>query len=521
MLHTSAAPAAALLLSGNPLADASQHHPLPLLGQIGSCYNLRKKKEAPPLPVGRPPTPCGRNCVKITVETTPNSEAVLDVEFEWVEVEKASDRAYRKLVQKYTVPGFRRGHAPRTMLERMIGKDAIYQEGVDDLINESYKRALADHHLTPIGEADVDAQPVEPGQPYHFKATVPILSPVVLGDYRSIHVDQPDITVSDDDVDRVLADYQRQQAVWVPVERPAELGDRVTVNLLLQVGEKTISDLKDHEFELVQERTGLFTGLDDQLVGTSEGDTKSFTLTIPEDYLNKDLAGKEAEYTITVQAVKHQELPELDDELAKGAGKYETMAELRQSIHSQLLRNRISQGQQDMENQILDAALEQATIQVHHLMVEDEADHLYDRMGRMLAQQGLNMEQYLKISQKTPEEYKQELEPEATRHVKIDLLLEAIADQEGLTPNDAELQELLNLYNQAGLTKIARISQVPSSLRKRMEGSLKRDKARKFLIDHATRALEPQSDLAEPETDQPSAPTEADEPAAETSQASS
>jgi trigger factor len=432
--------------------------------------------------------------VKITVEKTPNSEAVLDVELEWEEVEKASDRAYRKLAQKYTVPGFRRGHAPRTMLERMIGKDAIYQEGLDDLINESYKKAIAEHKLTPVGEADLDAQPVDPGQPYHFKATVPILSPVTLGDYRSIHIENPEPTVSEEDVNKVLADYQNQQAIWVPVERPAQLGDRVTVNLLLKVGEKAISDLKENEFELVEERPGLFAGLDAQLAGTIEGETKAFTLTIPEDYLNKELAGKEAEYTVSIRAIKHKELPDLDDELAKGAGKYETLAELRQSIEDQLLKSRASQSQRDMEDKVIDAALEQTSLEIHRVLVEEEAEHLFEQMKRMLGQQGMSMEQFLMLSQKTEAEYKKEMEPEATRHVKVDLLLEAIADEEGLAASDRELQELLDLYNQIGAAKTPRLNQLSTTVRKRLENSIKRDKARKFLIEHATSTPEQKDD---------------------------
>ncbi|HEX6776861.1 MAG TPA: trigger factor [Ktedonobacterales bacterium] len=424
--------------------------------------------------------------MKITVEKTPNSEAVLDVELDWDEVEKASDRAYKKLAQKYTVPGFRRGHAPRTILERMIGKDAIYQEGLDDLINDSYKQAVAEHNLTPIGQADVDAQPLEPGQPYHFKATVPILSPVELGDYRSIHVDEADTTVTDEDVQKVLVDYQNQQAIWAPVERAAEIGDKVTVNLKLTVGEKTISDLKDNEFELTQERPGLFAGMDAQVVGLKEGDEKTFTTTIPEDYANTDLAGKEAEYEISVVAVKYKNLPEIDDELAKEAGKYQTLDELRQAVRDQLTQTRASQAKRDLESKVIDAAVDQAQVELHPVLIEEEAHNLFHQMERLLQQQRMSMEQFLMLSQKTAEEYQKELEPEAARQAKTDLVLEAIADQEGLTVSDREVQDLLDLYVQLGASRPQRARQLTSAARKRLEGSLKRDKARKFLIEHAT-----------------------------------
>jgi trigger factor len=424
--------------------------------------------------------------VKITVERTPKSEAILDVELDWEEVERASDRAYKKLAQKYTVPGFRRGHAPRTMLERMLGKDAIYQEGLDDLINQSYKQAIADNKLTPIGQADVDAQPLEPGQPYHFKATVPILSPVTLGNYRSIHFDKTEVSVTDEDVQKVLADYQNQQAIWVPVERPAQLGDRVTVNLILKVGEKTISNLKDNEYELVAERPGLFAGMDAEIVGMKEGEEKSFTTTIPEDYANTELAGKEAQYEVTIKAIKERNLPEIDDELAKGAGKYQTLEGLRQAVRNELQQSRSTQARRDLENKVIEAAVDQAQVDMHPVLIEDEADALFHQMEHLLQQQRMSMEQFLTLSQKTAEEYKKELEPEAAKQAKTDLVLEAIADQEGLSVSERELQNLLDLYARMGASRQQRVNQLSSAARKRLESSIKRDKARTFLIDHAT-----------------------------------
>jgi trigger factor len=459
--------------------------------------------------------------VKITVEKTPQSEAVLDVELDWDEVEKASDRAYHKLAQKYTVPGFRRGHAPRTMLERMIGKDAIYQEGLDDLINQSYKQAVAEHNLRPIGQADVDAEPMEPGQPYRFKATVPIISPVELGDYHSIHFDKSEATVTDEDVEKVLGDYQNQQAIWVPVERPAKIGDHVTVNLQLKVEDRTISDLKDNEFELTDERPGLFAGMDAQVEGMTEGDSKEFTTTIAEDYTNKDIAGKEAHYDIILKAVKEKNLPPLDDDLAKGAGKYETLEELRQAIRANLLQTRTTQAQRDLDAKILEAATEQARVDLHHLLIEEEADALFHQMEHLLQQQQMSMDQFLMLSQKTADEYKKGLEPEAEKNAKADLVLEAIADQEGLTASDSEVQSLLDLYAQLGATRPQRVNQLSATSRRRLEASIKRDKARNFLIEHATR---PQTETEEASVTAPAASTEMDSespsPAAEESGAS-
>src|SRR5579859_4859295 len=188
--------------------------------------------------------------VKVSVEKLPTSEAVLDVEISWDEMEKASDKAYRKLVQKVDIQGFRRGKAPRSLLERKIGKEYIYQEGLDELISETYRNTLKEHELTPISQPQLDAPTFEIGQPYHFSLTVPIITPVVLGDYRSLHFEREEVGVTSEEVDKELEGLRSQQAEWTVVERPADYGDRVTVDLKLTSGDQSISDLKDNPFEL-------------------------------------------------------------------------------------------------------------------------------------------------------------------------------------------------------------------------------------------------------------------------------
>ncbi len=171
--------------------------------------------------------------MKVSVEKLPTSEAVLDIEISWDEMEKASDKAYRKLVQKVDIQGFRRGKAPRSLLERRLGKEYIYQEGLDDLITEAYRTALKEHELTPITQPKLDAPVFEMGQPYHFSMTVPVVTPVTLGDYSSLHFDREEASVTSEEVDKELESLRNRFAEWEVVERPAAYGDRVTVDLKL------------------------------------------------------------------------------------------------------------------------------------------------------------------------------------------------------------------------------------------------------------------------------------------------
>jgi len=254
--------------------------------------------------------------VKVSVEKLPGSEAVLNVDVTWDELEKASDKAYRKLVQKVDIQGFRRGKAPRSLLERRLGKEYIYQEGLDGLISEAYRNAVKEHELTPIAQPELDAPDFEMGQPYHFSLKVPVVTPAVLGDYKSLHFEREEALVTSEEVEQEIENLRNRVVKWDEVERPAEYNDRVITDLTFTVDEKTISNLKDHTFELTEERYGMFAGLDEHIVGMSAGESKEFTTTLPADYSNKELAGKEGQYAVTVHKVEAKEVPEIDDQLA-------------------------------------------------------------------------------------------------------------------------------------------------------------------------------------------------------------
>jgi len=175
--------------------------------------------------------------VKVSVEKLPTSEAVVDVEIPWEEMEKASDKAYRKLVKQVDIQGFRRGKAPRSLLERRLGKEYIYQEGLDDLITEAYRTAVNEHELTPIAQPKLDAPTFEMGQSYHFSLTIPVVTPVELGDYHSLHFDREEAVVTSEEVDKELEALRQRDATWELVERPANYADRVTVDLKLTSGD--------------------------------------------------------------------------------------------------------------------------------------------------------------------------------------------------------------------------------------------------------------------------------------------
>ncbi len=419
--------------------------------------------------------------MKVTVEKLPTSEAVLNVDLTWDEVEKASERAYRKLVQQVDIQGFRRGKAPRSLVERRLGKEYIYQEGLDDLISETYREAIKEHDLTPLSQPELDAPMFEMGQPYHFSLKVPILTPVELGDYRALSFESEDVVVTSEEVEKELEALRNQQASWKEVEREARIGDRVTVDLKLTVEERTISDLKDNPFELTDERHGLFTGMDEQIVGMRAGESKSFTTTIPADYSNEELAGKEAHYEVTLQRVEEKELPELDDAFAARVSDYETLEDLRKAISDSIQERKERQSRQELRDKVLDAVIEGAKITLHPVLVQEEAEDMLHELSHLLEGQHMSIDQYLMLMRKSREEYLKELEPEAEKRVKRQLVLDEVARQEQIEVSPEEVEGVYRMYAQAGQNLPRSEGQIRALI-----VALRREKALSRLVELAT-----------------------------------
>lgn len=437
--------------------------------------------------------------MKVTVERTPESEAKLQVELDWPEIEAASDKAYKRLAQRYNVPGFRRGHAPRTMLERMLGREAIYQEGLDDLIDSAYRKAISDNNLTPITQPHVDTeQPFEIGQPFVATVHVPVLTPATLGDYKAIRVDLPSLEITEEQVEETVERLRQQQADWMPVERPAQVGDQVTVDLKLTSGERDISNLHDNEFTLSEERAGIFSGMDAHIIGMQEGESKSFTTTIPEDYGNPDLAGKEASYEVTVKAVKVRELPELNDEFALSVGEYANMDAVRAAIREQLRTQRERDANRELSDSAVKALTESTTYNIHPLLVQDEVETMMRETRRMLEDSRLTLEQFLEATNKSEEDYRKESEPEATERVKRDLGLAALAEAEQVSVSDAEAGQWYEMMTTITTGRRERWRDLTASQKRSVIARMRRDKALDRMVAIATEGKWPPAPAVSP-----------------------
>jgi trigger factor len=442
--------------------------------------------------------------VKVSVEKLPGSEARVEFDFSWDEVEKASDKAFRKLVNQVDIHGFRRGKAPRSLVERKLGKEYIYQEGLDELMTEAYREALKEHELTPLSQPEMDAPIFEIGQPYHFSLTVPIVTPVELCDYRSLHFDREEATITSEEVEQEIETLRNRQAVWEEVERPAQLGDRVTMDLKLTVEGENVSDLKDNPFELADDRYGLFSGMDPHIVGMQAGESKEFTTTIPEDYSNEKIAGKEAQYSTTLHKVEFKELPELDDAFAIQASndEYQTMEDLRKAVSDNLLENKQRTINDALREKVMDTIIEQSQFTIHPVMIQDEAEEMMHQFSHMLEQQRMSMDQYLMLVKKSREEYLKELEPDAEKRVKRQLVLDEVTKKEEISVSPEEVESLFRAYAQLGQN----LPQTEGQIRA-IAQSMIREKALSRLIELTTEPEVASDEEASAET--PAEPAEA------------
>jgi len=375
--------------------------------------------------------------MKVSKEQTENSQMVLSVEAEPEEVERFLEEAYRRLVRRAEVPGFRRGKAPRAMLERYLGRETLLEEALEDLIPHLLNQAIEEQGIDAIAQPEVEITQTDP---VTFKAIFPLRPTVNLGNYREINIPPEPVEVAEDEVDRVIEELREQHAPWEPVERPIKFGDLVTIDVVGNVDNKTVLDRKDLQFQVLQGLPFPLPGFAENLEGLEKGQQKEFTLSFPADYGSSELAGKECLFKVAVSEIKERKLPELNDEFAKSIGQgLETMNSLRERVTSNLWLMAEEQARRRYEEKVLDAVAEMAQVEFPPLLVERDIDRLIAERERELRENRMSLEEYLRIRKKTEEELREELRPLATKRVRQSLVLAKVVDEEGIEVSEEEI----------------------------------------------------------------------------------
>jgi len=431
--------------------------------------------------------------VKVTRDNSSPIEVTLTVELAAEDENPFVERSYRRVVSRLNIPGFRRGRAPRHIVESMMGRTALLQEALEFMVPETLDKVLQDEEVSAFGEPSIEVTELEP---VSFTATVPLEPTVDLGAYREIRVETEPVEVTDEEVDGVLDRVRDEQALWEPVERAAVFGDRLNLNVLGTMDEETVVEDDDVEYIPNEENVLPFPGFAPNLVGLSEDDESEFTVTVPEDYPREQYAGKDIQFKVEVLSVKEKSMPELDDEFAKSVGDgFDDLEALRTSIRESLTNQAENAARSELEQKSLDALCEVAVVNVSPLLYERELEAMQADRERMLRQQGLDLATYLRFMGKSPDEFLDEMRPNAERRLVSALVMRKLAEVEEIEVSDEDIQSetdrLLDLSSGDEEQDASNLD----SLREFLGSESTRDNIRSTL--HSRRVMERLTDIAQ------------------------
>ncbi len=375
-------------------------------------------------------------------EKIEDNKVKLEVEVAAPEVDTALANAYRKVVKKVSLPGFRKGKVPRKVLESHFGPEVLHEDALEELVPPAYEQALEEAGIDPINQPDFELIQVEEGKPLLFNAVVEVLPEVELGEYRGLEAEQEEVEVDDIQVDHHLYMLREQNARLVPREdEPAKDGDHVTIDFKGFVDGEPFEGGEAEDYSLELGSQSFVPGFEEQLVGVKPGEEKEVVVNFPEDYRNEDLAGKEATFQVKMKQIKEKQLPELDDDFVKEVSEFETLDEMKADLKEKMLKNAEEQSKTKLEEALIEKVSDNSEVKLPEVLVERQVDRMMSDMENYLRQQGLGLDQFLELSGKTREELREQNRPEAEKRTKANLVLDAIAKKEGFTVDDSELDE--------------------------------------------------------------------------------
>jgi trigger factor len=420
--------------------------------------------------------------MKVTAETLEDSQVALNIEAEAGELNKAMDEAYRRLVNKVSVPGFRKGKAPRFILEQHIGKGSLLEEALEQLIPQLYKEAIDLQKIEPIDQPQVEIIQTEP---VVFKAVVPVKPTVELGDYRNLKLQPEPVEITDEEIDAAVELKRQEQAVLTPVDRPVQFGDMVTMNIEANIEEKPFLKHKDIVYEVNKDSQVPLPGFAEKLKGAKKGKGKDFTLIMPLDHRVKEFAGKECFFKVAVTEVKEKQLPELDDKFSQTCG-YDNLTAMKEALYVDLKDKAKQLGEQRLSETAVDAVVEISQVHYPPILENKEIARILEREAHRLGFAKLN--DYLNATNLTEEKLRDSLRPMVKKQIARLIVLDEIARIEKIEINESEvdnqIDEMVKSEEGEG-EKIRQFLQLPH-MKESMQESLRRNKTADWLVKIAT-----------------------------------
>lgn len=371
------------------------------------------------------------------------------MDFTAEEFEAAVVKAYQDSKDKFNIDGFRKGKAPRSIIEKHFGEGVFFEDAINNLFQTAYPEALNELDLEVIDSPQADFSEIGKGKPLTVTIDVAVYPVVEVKDYKGIEVEQVDPEVTEEDVDRDIEAMRKRNSRMVVADRPVENGDTVILDYAGFVGDEQFQGGTAENQEL-KIGSGMFIpGFEEQLIGVKAGESKDVVVTFPEEYQAKELAGKEATFKCKVHEVKFEELPELDDEFAKDVSEFDTLTELRDDARARILESVKLQCENEAKDKVIAQVYENNKIEAPATMVADEMDRMIQELEQQMRYQGLNIQQYLQFTGSTLDDFRNEIKPEAEKRVATRIVLRSIGDVENVEVTDEDLDKELQRMSEA------------------------------------------------------------------------
>jgi trigger factor len=391
--------------------------------------------------------------VEAKLEKIENSEAYIAIEVDAEKFEEGLEKAYRKVVKQVGIPGFRKGRVPRPLLEAHYGKEILYQDALEVIVPEAYEEALEQLNIKALAPPEFDIDEIEDGKPFKFQARVAVKPEFELGNLEGLEVSIPYFQITDQDVDNRLEEMRSRYAeLSEKTEEPAEIGDTLEIDFEGFIDGEAFAGGQGSDYPLELGSNTFIPGFEDQLLGLKVGESKDIQVTFPEDYHAEDLAGKEAIFKVKIKKIETKKMRDLNDDFAQEVSSFDSLAELREDIKTNLEKMTEMRRQEFIKQEVLVQALGKCDIPAADSVVNTQLDHMAEQFGQRMAAQGLSLEQYFQFTGSNREAFYTELRPEAERIVKTNFMLEKIVEEKGFTITDEEMnKQIENMAKDLGL----------------------------------------------------------------------
>lgn len=417
------------------------------------------------------------------VEKTKNANEVkLEITIDAEKFDNAIKKVYFQNAKYFNIPGFRKGKAPQNIVEKYYGKEIFYEDAFNEVVPAEYEKALNENKIDAVSKPEIDVVTMEKGKDLIFTAIVQTKPEAKLKKYKGIEIEKIEYTVKDSDVDNELKDMQDKNSRLVTVEdRPAQNEDTTIIDFEGFVDGVPFDGGKGENYSLVLGSHSFIEGFEEQVVGMKVGEEKEINVTFPKEYFSKNLAGKPATFKVKLNELKKKELPELDDEFAKDVSEYDTLKELKQSIKEKLEKQFKDREKYEKEDAVVRELVKELEVDIPSGMIEMEVENMMKDMEQRMSYQGLKMEQYLKMMNKTKEQFKKEYEPQALEAIKSRLAIEVVIKSEKIEATDEEIkskiEEMAKNYG-----KEPKELEENANIKDYIKNGIENEKAMEFLV---------------------------------------